>query len=497
MSVCRRLTVSFAVLFILTLVLSAVAWRTTEVLSGHLDTALNENARAAAYIGAVRVDLLQMMTLSKQEQFTYAVSRVLAIDEKRTKGQDMPGDCSACHTPGERKQAFAKVAARAATDLAALKQLCHTAQARASLDQLGGIVSRWQQTDSAYQALAEQNQFGKAHALVVDLEPLLDQVEKAVQELSADQQALMAASRHSASAAVGAARGTSGVFVGISLLAGLGILLTIRSIIRQLRQIAAELDSHSAEVSGGAERLQGSGRQLAEGAASQAASIEETAASGEEISTTAQNNAERSAGVAGAMAKVGGSVAEINGILQSAVTVMHDIDTSSGRIAEVIRLIDGIAFQTNLLALNAAVEAARAGAAGAGFAVVADEVRRLAARSAEAARTTEGLIGDSIRHAANGKASLSQLAERLKATTALIESVRLLGDELQHTSLEQAGTMKQIGGALISMQDITQQTAARTEDQSAIASGLAGQATALVRVVNRLHGMVGAADLSR
>src|SRR5213078_2021603 len=140
---------------------------------------------------------------------------------------------------------------------------------------------------------------------------------------------------------------------------------------------------------------------------------------------------------------------EVNHSLDRMVAQMKEIDTSSNKIARIIKVIDEIAFQTNILALNAAVEAARAGEAGLGFAVVADEVRNLAQRCAQAARDTAGLIEDSIVTSRDGNARLDQMAGNVRAMTESSSQVKSLVDEVNVGSQEQARGMEQIAHAVM------------------------------------------------
>ncbi len=162
-------------------------------------------------------------------------------------------------------------------------------------------------------------------------------------------------------------------------------------------------------------QISSSSHALAQGVSEQAASITETSASSEQITTMTHRTAEHSHKATELMDQTSKVVTDANCTLELMQASMRDINQSSDRIGEIIKVIDGIAFQTNILALNAAVEAARAGDAGMGFAVVADEVRNLAQRSAQAAKDTAGLIEESITKSAEGRTKLDQLAAAMFA----------------------------------------------------------------------------------
>jgi methyl-accepting chemotaxis protein len=179
-----------------------------------------------------------------------------------------------------------------------------------------------------------------------------------------------------------------------------------------------------------------------------------------------------------------------NRYLGEMVHSMDEINTSSGKISKIIKVIDEIAFQTNILALNAAVEAARAGEAGMGFAVVADEVRSLAQRSAQAAKDTATLIEDSILKSSEGKGKVDQVAEAIKAVTADTAKIKVMIDEVSLGSEEQSKGIDQIGRAISQMEQVTQTTAANAEESAAAAEELNAQSQTMQDVVSRLHAMV-------
>jgi methyl-accepting chemotaxis protein len=229
---------------------------------------------------------------------------------------------------------------------------------------------------------------------------------------------------------------------------------------------------------------------LAQGASEQAASIEETSASTEEVNAMASRNSEHAQGSTKLMASWREKLQQTNNGLENMVSAMDGINSSSAKIAKIIKVIDEIAFQTNILALNAAVEAARAGEAGMGFAVVADEVRNLAHRSAEAAKETAGLIEEAITKSQAGKSSVDEVTEDITAITKETEEMDVLVQEISQSSEQQAQGLGQISKAILQMEQVTQTVAANAEEGSAAAEELKGQANAVRDIVAELHAMV-------
>jgi methyl-accepting chemotaxis protein len=215
----------------------------------------------------------------------------------------------------------------------------------------------------------------------------------------------------------------------------------------------------------------------------QASALEQTAASMEELSSTVQQNAD-TARRANQLAMNASKVAVSGGeVVGQVVQTMKGINDSSRKIADIISVIDGIAFQTNILALNAAVEAARAGDQGRGFAVVASEVRSLAGRSAEAAKEIKTLIGASVERVEQGTRLVDQAGSTM---TDLVDSIRHVTDlmsEISAASSEQAAGVSQVGEAVAQMDQVTQQNAALVEEMAAAASSLKSQAGDLLQTV--------------
>jgi methyl-accepting chemotaxis protein len=216
----------------------------------------------------------------------------------------------------------------------------------------------------------------------------------------------------------------------------------------------------------------------------QAASLEETAASTEELASTVRQNADN-AQQANALAARASEVATQGGqAVADVVDTMNGISASSGKISEIVSVIDGIAFQTNILALNAAVEAARAGEQGKGFAVVASEVRALAQRSAGAAKEIKALIEESVGKIGVGAEQVQHAGVTMKEIVGSVKRVSDIIGEISAASAEQSNGIDQISRAVSQMDEVTQQNAALVEESAAAANSLQDQARALVRAVS-------------
>ncbi|WP_229425491.1 methyl-accepting chemotaxis protein [Massilia sp. Se16.2.3] len=216
----------------------------------------------------------------------------------------------------------------------------------------------------------------------------------------------------------------------------------------------------------------------------QASSLEKTASAMETLTTTVKQNAEH-AREANHLAASASDVARKGGdVVSQVVGTMGEINSSASKIADIIGVIDGIAFQTNILALNAAVEAARAGEQGRGFAVVASEVRNLAQRSAAAAKEIKTLIGDSVEKVERGSKLVGQAGVTMDEVVASVKRVTDIMGEIANASAEQSAGIEQVNMSIIEMDSMTQQNAALVEEAAAAAQSLQDQAGELARVVS-------------
>ncbi|HGY2267140.1 methyl-accepting chemotaxis protein [Morganella morganii] len=237
----------------------------------------------------------------------------------------------------------------------------------------------------------------------------------------------------------------------------------------------------------GASEIAAGNNDLSSRTEQQAASLEETAASMEELTATVRQNADN-ARQASHLALTASETAGRGGkVVDDVVDTMRGIGDSSKKIADIISVIDGIAFQTNILALNAAVEAARAGEQGRGFAVVAGEVRNLAQRSAQAAREIKTLIEDSVGRVDTGAVLVERAGETMNEIVSAVTRVTDIMSEIASASDEQSRGIDQIGVAVTEMDKVTQQNAALVEQSAAAAASLEDQAGKLTQAVSVFH----------
>ena len=277
-----------------------------------------------------------------------------------------------------------------------------------------------------------------------------------------------------------------------------GVFATMRddanATVAQLTDIVGRIQDASGSINTAAGEIASGNSDLSRRTEQQAANLEETAASMEELTSTVRQNAE-SARQANQLAIGAASVASQGGeVVGKVVTTMTDIEQSSRKIAEIISVIDGIAFQTNILALNAAVEAARAGEQGRGFAVVASEVRTLAQRSANAAKEIKGLIETSVDKVADGSALVNQAGATMAEIVASVQRVTDIMAEISAASQEQSAGIEQVNQTITQMDETTQQNAALVEEATAAARAMEEQAQGLTESVSvfKLQGVAAA-----
>ena len=265
------------------------------------------------------------------------------------------------------------------------------------------------------------------------------------------------------------------------------LLSAMGTMVGNLRGLANEVRERAQRVSGASSQVTEGSQDLSRRTEMQASTLEETASSLEELTSTVQQNAEN-ARMASELAVGASEVARQGGtVVGEVVNTMNGISASSRRIADIIGVIDGIAFQTNILALNAAVEAARAGEQGRGFAVVATEVRNLAQRSAAAAKEIKTLIGESVGQVENGARLVDAAGRTMGEIVTSVKKVSDLIAEIAAASQEQASGIEQVNAAVTQMDQVVQQNASLVEEATAAAASMQEEAEGLVRAVEQFR----------
>jgi methyl-accepting chemotaxis protein-1 (serine sensor receptor) len=257
------------------------------------------------------------------------------------------------------------------------------------------------------------------------------------------------------------------------------LLLALQRMQESLQRMVGQVRAGSDSIASATQQIASGNADLSQRTEQQASALEETASSMEELTSIVKQNADN-ARQASALAGNASDIAVKGGeVVGRVVDTMAGINESSKKIADIIGVIEGIAFQTNILALNAAVEAARAGEQGRGFAVVAGEVRSLAQRSATAAKEIKELIGDSVGRVRNGSALVAEAGEVIEEVVVAVKRVTDIMGEISAASDEQSSGIEQVNQAVNQMDEVTQQNAALVEEAAAAALSLEEQAQLL------------------
>jgi methyl-accepting chemotaxis protein len=264
----------------------------------------------------------------------------------------------------------------------------------------------------------------------------------------------------------------------------------------RLQRTIGEIRRSAESIASATQQIAAGNGDLSQRTEQQAASLQETAASMEQLTATVKQNADNARQASGLAHNASEIATRGNDVVSRVIGTMGEINDSSRQIADIIGVIEGIAFQTNILALNAAVEAARAGEQGRGFAVVAGEVRSLAQRSATAAKEIKQLIGASVERVHNGSTLVQQAGATMGEILQAVQRVTDIMGEIAAASEEQSSGISQVGRAVTQMDEVTQQNAALVEQAAAAAASLQDQAGRLRDTVSafRVNGAAGTAE---
>ena len=472
MTVGKKLMISIAGMLTAVLSLAGVAWYATTSLGSDLSFATNTLGIRAVTAGSLRSEVIGLRE-KQRGMLMYSFGR----DNKRA---------------DSNRAEFHEFLKEAKGSIAAIRPLLTTEEGKALITSIDADVDQYAALFEEGSSLAARGKTMEALAIFRGKAGIVGaHMEKAAGDYLARQANALEETSNSGAQKVATARWTVAVFVLLALGVVGVITFVVRNITSQLQAITSSLSDGASQIATGSNQVSTASQTLAEGASEQASSLEETSASAEEITSMTRQNAANASQVAELMNTVDHRVIEGNSTLALMIISMKQINDSSGKISKIIKVSDEIAFQTNILALNAAVEAARAGEAGMGFAVVADEVRNLAQRSAQAAKDTAALIEESIATSNEGSKQLQRVTDVVGSITEAAHKVKVLVDEVNIGSQEQAKGIEEIARALTEMDKVTQGTAASAEQSASASQEMSAQAQALSLIVDELRTIAG------
>jgi methyl-accepting chemotaxis protein len=473
MTVGKKLMISIAGILAAVLCLAGVGWYATESLGGQLNFATTTVGARSITAGALEFDVMGMR-LASRGVLTYH----LAHDAQLA---------------AAAQDAYRESSRAATADIAAIRPFLTTKEGKAIITGIESDLTLYSASADREFVMLGSGKTKEGLAANSELAPIGLRITNAAHKYIEMQRSALAEANSTGLQKIAEGRWLTGIFV----LAALGVVTLIgfvaRSITRELQSVTASLSDGASQIASGSCQVSASSQTLAQGASEQASSLEETSASAEEITSMTRQNAANTTQAAQLMNTVDQRVTEGNSTLALMIDSMKQINDSSAKISKIIKVIDEIAFQTNILALNAAVEAARAGEAGMGFAVVADEVRNLAQRSAQAAKDTAALIEASIGTSNEGSVQLQRVADVVGSITEAATKVKVLVDEVNIGSQEQAKGIEEIARALTEMDKVTQGTAAAAEESASASQEMSAQAQSLSHLVDKLRAMAGSA----
>ena len=488
----RKLAISFLAIGALLLALSFSSLNAISTLGGMLDEAAHATGRKMSLITEIADGFQEMEDHAKRTQLSYSFLHL------ERSGGAATTVCSGCHavaSADEDRRNFDTIAARVKQQIEQARPLIADERGRAALDVLGRGVTDWTRLYGEYLAKAAGNDFMASHEIITaTMLPITTDINDARRLLFDRQRAYLSNSDRLARETTLRSRWLALFLVGLGTIVMVGVSRALLRSSADLRRLTGNLRDKAHQVAAAAKQVTASSQSMAKGTLEQAGALQEVSASCAEIHGTSRSNVDSAKASAEVSGQVSRNLGEVSGRLEELMSAVRDMQASSAKVANIIKVIDGIAFQTNLLALNAAVEAARAGESGLGFAVVADEVRTLAQRSAEAARETGALIEESIAASRNGMARLNDVSDAFQTLSQGANTVTRLAGEVESASLNQAQYLEAIAGRIQQMRHVTEQAANSASEGAQAGTVLGSQADGLRDIVAQLGSIAGSAS---
>ncbi|MBI4889319.1 MAG: hypothetical protein HY821_01760 [Acidobacteria bacterium] len=484
-----RLTAGSAVLVATSLVLGSFSvWalrRMTHTLHDVVESAAEEAESAEALLSGFH----QMRSWSHAAQISVVIGH-LNQQSKRA------AECAACHDSSmirQNRARFREAAGQIQDKLSMLASLPLEETQRGRVEQLRRSLPQWLDADERYHQAAAAGRFDDAHAIVEkQLQPLVQQHSVLAAGLESAARQRRAAALESIDEEAGWLLGLVALAALLSLASGTGVARALWQAGRRLSALISELDQSVGIVVNSGQNLAQTSQQLAQNAARQERAFVDTVTESRSVTELARSNNQHSGSADETAARASERTAQARQALHQMQESMEGVHRSSEQIANIIKIIDGIAFQTNILALNAAVEAARAGESGMGFAVVAGEVRTLAQRSAEAARETSSLIEELRQRAAEGQARVQTAVESVDEIAFGAEQVRTLVGRVRAGSADQAAGMERLAQSLTAIESSTSATARSADETASESEELRQTSARLAEAVQDLGALLGA-----
>ncbi len=470
MTIGKRITLGFAIVIAIPLLLGAFAYVQTAAIKTSVKTVADDAMPGTILAGEMNGTIRRSIALIYRSILETDAKGIALVDAQTKEGIDALNKAM-----NEYEKAITQ------------------SDDRANFQKFGNTLEKYRKCRDEILVLSRENKNAEAFAKIKnEMDPIADDLRDNINEIVTWNKKYGTDASARASSLVSQTQFAVVIAVIIALIAGIGLAITIiTSISKVLTRMANTLGDGSAQVASASSQVAASSQSLAQGSSEQAAALEETSSALEEMSSMTKKNAETASQASTLSSEAQKSASEGNQAMNKMNQAISEIQKSAQETAKIIKVIDEIAFQTNLLALNAAVEAARAGEAGKGFAVVAEEVRNLAMRSAEAAKNTASLIEESVTNAKNGVDISTEVTKMLSEINGHNTKVATLVTEIAAASNEQAQGIGQVTTAMSEMDQVTQSSAANAEESASASEELNAQAEQMQTVVEELLQLVG------